>query len=170
MEDAPKKLTRREKQGTAKETPGKRKRLRANQRKAEQRERINAALRNHRGSPRKARLVADLIRGQEVGHAMNILKLNAKRPAQDMFKLLRSALDNWGKIYGEDDSLDDLYVSKITVDSARALKRIRPAPQGRAHRIRKRSYHIFIEVERFDYEGIPLDFGAQVEAMVEDED
>lgn len=170
MEDAPKKLTRREKQGTPKETPGKRKRLRANARKAEKRQVITATLRNHRGSPRKARLVADLIRGQEVGHAMNLLKLNAKRPAEDMFKLLRSALDNWSKIYEGENSYDDLYVSRVTVDSARVLKRIRPAPQGRAHRIRKRSYHITIEVDRFEYEGIPLDFGSQVESIAGDED
>ena len=96
-------------------------------------------------SPRKTRIVADLIRGQEVMKAMNILRYNAKRtPAMKLEKLLHSAISNWELKSGEKIDEGVVYVKSIAVDSARMLKRLRPAPQGRGHRIRKRSNHVTI--------------------------
>ena len=94
-------------------------------------------------SPRKMRLVADLIRGKKVNTALNILKLEPNQGAVRLEKLLLSAISNWQQHY-EDQKLEEanLIVSEIFVDSGRMLKRLRPAPQGRAHRIRKRSNHV----------------------------
>ncbi len=94
-------------------------------------------------SPRKMRLVADLIRGKRVNIALNILKLEPNQGAARLEKLLLSAISNWQQRH-EDQKLEeaDLIVSEIFVDSGRMLKRLRPAPQGRAHRIRKRSNHV----------------------------
>lgn len=107
-----------------------------------------AKLRNYPTSPRKMRLIADLIRGQEVNNALNALKFNAKYGASAMEKLLISAISNW-KSKNEDVRLEDanLFVKEITVDGGKMLKRLRPAPQGRAHRIRKRSNHITLVVD-----------------------
>jgi large subunit ribosomal protein L22 len=97
-------------------------------------------------SPRKMRLVADTIRGKEVVEAINILRFGAKEPTVRLEKLLRSAI--WeAKNEGVRPEEAGLYVSEIKVDSARMLKRIQPAPQGRAHRIRKRSNHVTIIVD-----------------------
>ncbi|MGY6649871.1 50S ribosomal protein L22 [Wenyingzhuangia sp. IMCC45574] len=96
-------------------------------------------------SPRKMRLVADLVRGVEVEKALQILKFSSKEASINVEKLLLSAIANW-QAKNEDASIEEanLYVKTITVDSAAMLKRLRPAPQGRAHRIRKRSNHVTI--------------------------
>ena len=106
-----------------------------------------AKLRNCPTSPRKMRLVADQIRGVEVEKALFILKLSSKEASSKMEKLLLSALANW-QTKNEGDRMEDasLVVKEIYVDSAKMLKRIQPAPQGRAHRIRKRSNHVTILV------------------------
>ena len=106
-----------------------------------------AKLNNCPTSPRKMRLVADLVRGVEVNKALQILKFNTKEASARLEKLLLSAVANW-QIKNEDARMEDsgLFVKEIQVDSARVLKRLRPAPQGRAHRIRKRSNHVTIIV------------------------
>ena len=113
-------------------------------------ERVNVAfakLNNCPTSPRKMRLVADLVRGVEVNKALQILKFNTKEASSRLEKLLLSAVANW-QAKNEEARMEDsgLFVKEIQVDSARMLKRLRPAPQGRAHRIRKRSNHVTIVV------------------------
>jgi large subunit ribosomal protein L22 len=104
-----------------------------------------AKLNNCPTSPRKMRLVADIIRGEDVEKALNILKFNAKEASVRLEKLLLSAIANWeSKNEGSNIESSNLYDKEITVDSGRMLKRIQPAPQGRAHRIRKRSNHVTI--------------------------
>ena len=94
-------------------------------------------------SPRKMRLVADLVRGEDVYKALNILKFSPKEASRRLEKLLMSAISNWqSKNESEDIEKADLFVSEIRVDGGSMLKRLRPAPQGRAHRIRKRSNHV----------------------------
>ena len=107
-----------------------------------------AKLNNCPTSPRKMRLVADLVRGVEVNKALQILKFNTKEASARLEKLLLSAVANW-QIKNEDARMEDsgLFVKEIQVDSARVLKRLRPAPQGRAHRIRKRSNHVTVVLE-----------------------
>lgn len=107
-----------------------------------------AKLNNVPTSPRKMRLVADLIRGQRVNRALSILKFEAKYGAAKLEKLLLSAIANW-QAKNEDARLEDadLFVKEIFVDSGRILKRLRPAPQGRAHRIRKRSNHVTLVID-----------------------
>jgi large subunit ribosomal protein L22 len=102
-----------------------------------------AKLRNVPTSPRKMRLVADLIRGKKVTKALNILKFEPNHNAARLEKLLLSAISNWQNKF-EDVRLEeaDLFIKDIHVDGGRILKRLRPAPQGRAHRIRKRSNHV----------------------------
>ena len=106
-----------------------------------------AKLNNCPTSPRKMRLVADLVRGVEVNKALQILKFNTKEASARLEKLLLSAVANW-QIKNEDARMEDcgLIVKEIQVDSARVLKRLRPAPQGRAHRIRKRSNHVTVVI------------------------
>ncbi len=104
-----------------------------------------AKLNNCPTSPRKMRIVTDLIRGMEVEMALNVLKHTQKEAAGRLYKLLLSAVANWqSKNEGVRIEESNLYIKSIMVDSARQLKRIRPAPQGRAHRIRKRSNHVTI--------------------------
>ena len=94
-------------------------------------------------SPRKMRLVADLVRGVQVDRALQILKFNTKEAAPRLEKLLLSAISNWqAKNEGQKVEDNNLFVKEIFVDSGRQMKRIRTAPQGRAHRIRKRSNHV----------------------------
>ena len=102
-----------------------------------------AKLNNCPTSPRKMRLMADLIRGEAVDNALSILRFSAKESSVRLEKLLLSAVANW-QAKNEDCDLEKagLFVKEIRVDSARMLKRLRPAPQGRAHRIRKRSNHV----------------------------
>ncbi|MCB9064902.1 MAG: 50S ribosomal protein L22 [Chitinophagales bacterium] len=107
-----------------------------------------ARLRNYPTSPRKMRLLADLIRGKNVEEALGILKFSPKHNSVALEKLLLSAIANWGvKNEGADVDGADLYVKTIMVDGARVLKRMQPAPQGRAYRIRKRSNHVTIVVD-----------------------
>ena len=107
-----------------------------------------AKLNNCPTSPRKMRLVADLIRGKDVNNALGILKFNSKDASKKIEKLLLSALSNWqAKNESADIEKASLYVKEIRVDSGSMLKRLRPAPQGRAHRIRKRSNHVTLVLE-----------------------
>jgi large subunit ribosomal protein L22 len=107
-----------------------------------------AKLKNVPTSPRKMRLVADLIRGQKVNRALSILKFESKVGAAKIEKLLLSAVANWqSKNEGERIEDADLYIKTIFVDGGRMLKRLRPAPQGRGHRIRKRSNHITLVID-----------------------
>lgn len=122
---------------------GSRKHISAEQRKEERKTLYVARLRNVPTSPRKMRIVADLIRGMNVENAMSVLQHTSKEAAGRLYKLLRSAIANW-EVKNEGERVEDiqLYVKEISVDSGRMLKRIQPAPQGRAHRIRKRSNHV----------------------------
>ena len=122
---------------------GVRKKQMAESIKAEKQKVAFAKLNNCPTSPRKMRLVADLVRGEKVEKALAILRFNPKEASRKLEKLLLSALANW-QAKNEDASLEDadLVVSEIRVDSGAMLKRLRPAPQGRAHRIRKRSNHV----------------------------
>ena len=122
---------------------GVRKRERAEQIKEAKKTQYFAKLNNCPTSPRKMRLVADLIRGEKVNKALNILKFSNKEASIRLEKLLLSAIANW-QAKNEDASLEDadLFVKEVRVDGGRMLKRLRPAPQGRAHRIRKRSNHV----------------------------
>ena len=105
-----------------------------------------AKLRNYPTSPRKMRLLADLIRGMAVEKALAELEYNTKHPAVPLAKLVKSAVYNWkAKNEGEDES--GLVVKTIMVDGARVLKRMRPAPQGRGYRVRKRSNHVTVIVD-----------------------
>jgi len=120
-------------------------RTRAEKRKEAKKSMAFASLNNVPTSPRKMRLVADLIRGERIELALHILKTNPKHPAIRLHKLVLSAIANWQmKNEGMRIEESDLYIKEIQVDSGRVLKRIRPAPQGRAHRIRKRSNHVTI--------------------------
>ena len=128
---------------------GARKREMADRMKEERKSSAFAKLNNEPSSPRKMRLVADIIRGKEVFMALNILKFTRKHAAVPMEKLLRSAINNWQQKNSDADvSEANLIVKDITVDGGRTLKRISPAPQGRAHRIRKRSNHITIILDK----------------------
>jgi large subunit ribosomal protein L22 len=124
---------------------GVRKRERAEQTKEANKQIAFAKLNNCPTSPRKMRIVADLVRGQKVELALNILKFNSKEASRKLEKLLLSAINNWQQKNAE-ESLEDagLFVKEIRVDGGMMLKRLRPAPQGRAHRIRKRSNHVTI--------------------------
>jgi large subunit ribosomal protein L22 len=107
-----------------------------------------ARLRNYPTSPRKMRLLADLVRGLDVENALNTLKFSTKHPSVALEKLLLSAVANWRvKNEGVDIAGANLYVKTIMVDGGRMLKRMRPAPQGRAYRVRKRSNHVTIIVD-----------------------
>ena len=127
---------------------GARKRLKAEQLKEEKKSMAIAKLNNSPIAPRKMRLVADLVRGVEVNKALNILQHNAKEASNSLEKLLRSAIANWEQ-KNEDRSIEEetLVVKSIEVSGGRMLKRIQPAPQGRAHRIRKRSNHVTIVID-----------------------
>ncbi|SIS92328.1 50S ribosomal protein L22 [Belliella pelovolcani] len=109
-----------------------------------------ARLNNVPTSTRKMRLVADLVRGKRVGHALSILKFTPNHGSIKLEKLLLSAVANW-QAKNPDEKLEDadLYIKTIQVDGGRMLKRLRPAPQGRAHRIRKRSNHVTLVVDAF---------------------
>ncbi len=127
---------------------GARKRNRANSIKEGKVNNSFALLKNCPSSPRKMRLVADQIRGESVGRALDILKFSPKAASEDIEKLLLSAVANWqSKNEGQRIEESGLYIKEIFVDSAKMLKRIKPAPQGRAHRIRKRSNHVTIVVD-----------------------
>tara|TARA_B100000378_G_scaffold256082_1_gene233579 strand:+ start:271 stop:678 length:408 start_codon:yes stop_codon:yes gene_type:complete len=122
---------------------GVRKKERAEQIKEAKKQVAFAKLNNCPTSPRKMRLVADLVRGEDVEKALQILKFNNKEASLRLEKLLLSAIANW-QMKNEDASVEEaeLFVKEIRVDGGAMLKRLRPAPQGRAHRIRKRSNHV----------------------------
>ena len=127
---------------------GARKRIKADEMKQAKKKIAFAKLNNCPTSPRKMRLIADLIRGMDADRALSELKLNPKEASMRMEKLLLSALANWeAKNEGKRMDDNDLYVSEVKVDSGRMLKRVQPAPQGRAHRIRKRSNHVTLVVD-----------------------
>lgn len=98
-------------------------------------------------SPRKMRYVVDMIRGVEVNRALGILKFSKKKAAADVEKLLLSAINNWEQKNGRKAEDGELFVSRIFVDEGVTMKRMRPAPQGRGYRIRKRSNHVTLYVD-----------------------
>ena len=107
-----------------------------------------AKLNNIPTSPRKMRLIADLIRGMDVDLALNTLKFDAKVGSKRMEKLVLSAISNWQE-KNKDQKIEDadLFIKEIFVNGGKMIKRLRPAPQGRAHRIRKRSNHVTIVLD-----------------------
>ena len=132
---------------------GARKRIKAESMKEARKNIAFAKLNNCPTSPRKMRLIADLSRGMDAEKALSELKHNPKEASIRMEKLLLSALANWeAKNEGKNMDESNLYVSEVKVDSGRMLKRIQPAPQGRAHRIRKRSNHVTIVVDSREIE------------------
>ena len=127
---------------------GSRKKKAADARKEAMKTTYVAKLNNCPTSPRKMRLLADMIRGKKLDLALNMLKFSKKEASERLEKLLLSALNNWqNKNEGVRIEDQELVVSKIFVDSGRQLKRLRPAPQGRGHRIRKRSNHVTLYVD-----------------------
>jgi len=126
---------------------GLRKREAADAIKAARKNEYFAKLRNVPSSPRKMRLVVDMVRGQEAFKALGILKFSNKEAARRVEKLLRSAIANWEEKNGRKAEAGELYVKTIFVDAAPMLKRLRPAPQGRGYRIRKRSNSVTIFVD-----------------------
>ena len=122
---------------------GNRKRQSAQAIKEAKKELTFAKLNNCPTSPRKMRLVADQVRGESIDKALAILKFSPKEASKRLEKLLLSAIANWqSKNESEDIEKAALFISEIRVDGGSMLKRLRPAPQGRAHRIRKRSNHV----------------------------
>jgi large subunit ribosomal protein L22 len=121
---------------------GKRKRESANKIKEAAKEISFAKLRNVPSSPRKMRLVADMVRGSEAFKALGLLHFSNKQAAGEVEKLLKSAISNWEQKNGKKAESGELYIKTIFVDCAPMLKRMRPAPQGRGYRIRKRSNHV----------------------------
>ena len=126
---------------------GARKRISAEERKQALKQSYFASLRDVPTSPRKMRLVADMVRGMEVDRALGVLKFSNKEAAARVEKLLRSAIAHWEEKNGRKAEDGELYISRIFVDGATTLKRLRPAPQGRGYRIRKRSNHVTIFVD-----------------------
>jgi large subunit ribosomal protein L22 len=122
---------------------GARKRLRSEKDKEARKSQYMAKLNNCPTSPRKMRLVADMIRGEKVDMALHMLEHSPQQAAGRLRKLLLSAIANW-QIKNEGTKLEDsnLYIKTIMVDGGRMLKRVQPAPQGRAYRVRKRSNHV----------------------------
>jgi large subunit ribosomal protein L22 len=130
---------------------GVRKRETAEARKETNKSIAFAKLNNCPTSPRKMRLVADLVRGQKVERALNILRFSSKEASRKLEKLLLSAINNWEQKNSEGNVAEaGLIVKEIRVDGGMMLKRLRPAPQGRAHRIRKRSNHVTIVLGQLD--------------------
>jgi len=126
---------------------GKRKRLAAEARKAALKTQYFAKAKGVPSSPRKMRYVVDLIRGMEVSRALATLHFNKKAAAADVEKLLRSAIANWEQKNDRKAEDGELVVSRVFVDEGATLKRMRPAPQGRGYRIRKRSNHVTLFVD-----------------------
>lgn len=126
---------------------GARKHIKAEERKAAQRTQYFAKLNGCPSSPRKMRYVVDLVRGMEVNRALGVLRFCKKAAAADVEKLLRSAIANWESKNDRKAEDGELFISKIFVDEGVTLKRMRPAPQGRGYRIRKRSNHVTLFVD-----------------------
>lgn len=125
---------------------GARKRIAAKERKEAQKNQYFASLQNVPSSPRKMRYVVDMIRGMEVGRALGTLKFSAKAASVPLEKLLRSAVANWEQKNDRKAEEGELFVTKAYVNEGATLKRMRPAPQGRGYRIRKRSNHVTLHV------------------------
>ena len=126
---------------------GKRKRIAAEARKEARKALSFAKAQNVPSSPRKMRYVVDLIRGMEVNRALGTLKFASKAAAADVEKLLRSAIANWEQKNERKAEDGELFVTRVFVDEGVTLKRMRPAPQGRGYRIRKRSNHVTLFVD-----------------------
>ena len=126
---------------------GARKRKSAEEMKEARKSVYFATLRNVPSSPRKMRLVVDMIRGMEVFRALGVLKFSNKEAAAKVEKLLRSAISNWEQKNERKAESGELFVSSVSVDCSTTLKRMRPAPQGRGNRIRKRSNHVNLFVD-----------------------
>ena len=126
---------------------GKRKKLAAEERKAARKTQYFAKLNDVPSSPRKMRYVVDLVRGMEVNRALGTLRFCAKAASADVEKVLRSAIANWELKNDRKAEDGELYITKIFVDEGATLKRMRPAPQGRGYRIRKRSNHVTLFVD-----------------------
>ena len=126
---------------------GRRKKISAEQRKEALKTMYFAKLQNVPTSPRKMRLVADMVRGMEVNRALGVLKFSSKEASARVEKLLRSAISNWEQKNERKAENGELFITKIYVDCGVTLKRMRPAPQGRGYRIRKRSNHVTLFVD-----------------------
>ena len=126
---------------------GRRKKISAEARKEALKSVSFAKLRNVPSSPRKMRLVVDMIRGREVFRALGVLRFSNKDAATPVEKLLRSAIANWEQKNERKAESGELFVTSVHVDGAATLKRMRPAPQGRGYRIRKRSNHVTLFVD-----------------------
>ena len=126
---------------------GARKHIKAEERKQTLRSQYFAKLKDCPSSPRKMRYVVDMVRGMEVNRALGVLRFSKKAAAQNVEKLLRSAIANWEIKNDRKVEGDELYISKIFVDEGVTMKRMRPAPQGRGYRIRKRSNHVTLFVD-----------------------
>lgn len=129
-----------------------RKRISAEKRKEALKEVSFAVLKNVPSSPRKMRYVADMIRGMEVFKALGVLKFSNKEASAKVEKLLLSAISNWEQKNDRKAETGELFIKTISVDEGTTLKRLRTAPQGRGHRIRKRSNHVTIVVDRINKE------------------
>ena len=129
-----------------------RKRISAEKRKEARKEVSLAILKNVPTSPRKMRYVVDMVRGMEVFKALGVLKFSNKEAAARIEKLLLSAISNWEQKNERKAETGELYIKTISVDGGSMLKRLRPAPQGRGHRIRKRSNHVTLVVDTLNTE------------------
>ena len=125
---------------------GARTKLAAQKRKEALKTQYFAKLRNVPSSPRKMRYVVDMVRGMEVNRALGTLKFSKKAASEAVEKLLRSAISNWEQKNDRKAADGELYITRIFVDEGVTLKRMRPAPQGRGYRIRKRSNHVTLFV------------------------
>ena len=126
---------------------GARKKIAAEARKAALKTQYCAKPKGCPSSPRKMRYVVDMVRGMEVNRALGVLRFSKKAAAQDVEKLLRSAIANWETKNDRGAEEGELFISKIFVDEGVTMKRMRPAPQGRGYRIRKRSNHVTLFVD-----------------------
>lgn len=129
-----------------------RKRISAEKRKESRKDIALATLKNVPSSPRKMRYVADMIRGMEVFKALGVLKFSNKEASRKMEKLLLSAISNWEQKNERKAETGELYIKTVFVNEGPTLKRLRPAPQGRAYRIRKRSNHVTLIVDAYNKE------------------
>ena len=127
---------------------GKRKRISAEKRKEERKNSYFAILHNYPSSPRKMRLVADMVRGKDVETALNILTYTPQAAATPLKKLLLTAIASWEqKSKDTENTVSDLYIKNIMVDQSKTLKRIQPRAQGRAFRVRKRANHVSLYID-----------------------
>ena len=126
---------------------GARKHIKAEARKEAKKSLYFAKLNDCPSSPRKMRYVVDMVRGMEVNRALGVLRFSKKAAAQNVEKLLRSAIANWETKNDRKAEDGELYISQVFVDGGTTMKRMRPAPQGRGYRIRKRSNHVTLFVD-----------------------